>query len=339
MSQLQPYFQAFHDAIRLNQFDENEQLREKRDMLLAELRERLPKDLPAFRSFNQGSYAYNTGTMPKDGNYDIDVGVVFQCTRDRFPNPVDLKKHVRDALTHTRRTVRIRNPCVTVEYMRGGEVDYHVDLAVYVERAGGDALDLAVGREGADANHRSWQHDDPEGLVAAIKKCHATDPGAAKQMRHCVRYLKRWRDHRFPDGNGPISCALTIAAFYWFESQIDFFSKTPNDVVALLGLTQRMLDNFQTKMGTDGTLAQRLKVTTPVSPNDDLLRGLTDAQMATFEAKLKQLRDALQASIDDADVRSACQRLRTQFGDEFPVPPAGTAKKVQAPYVHTGQSA
>jgi hypothetical protein len=338
MVKLQPYFEQFHDKIRLKPFVENQDLRDKRDMLIAELRAGLPASAPTFRCFNQGGYAYNTGTIPKDGNFDIDVGVVFACGREAYPNPVDLKKLVRDAISHPGRTVRIRNPCVTVEYLRDGEVDYHVDLAIYVERGDGSGLDLAVGREGADAAHRHWELSDPEGLVAAINNRFGGDD--ARQMRHCIRYLKRWRDHRFIAGSGPISCALTVAAHNWFAPQRDFFTKTGDDAKALQLLVQAMLDHFQLVMNAQGQWVRRLKITTPVAPYDDLLAKLTDNQMAAVETKLEALRDALKQAADADTAHDACKLLVTQFGGEFPLPPAsGTAKKVEAPYINTGHSA
>ncbi len=336
MADVQAQFAQFHDLIRLGPYDENQHLRDKRDLLVNELKERLPDDVPDFRTFNQGSYAYNTGTVPKDGNYDIDVGIVFDCEQDAYPNPLTLKQRVRDALGHPRRTVRIRRPCVTVEYIRGGEVEYHVDLAIYVRRAAG-GLDLAVGREGADVAHREWQPNDPEGLVRAIKDRHSGED--AGQMRHCIRYLKRWRDHRFPNGDGPISCALTVAAFHWFQPQRDFFSRVAFDAEALRQLADAILGQFATVRNVDGEWVERLRIVTPVLPNDDLLRGMSDGQMGAFKTRLTQLRDALAAAIADPDLQQACTRLAGQFGDEFPVPTTPTAKKVEAPYVHTGQSA
>lgn len=336
MADLHRYFQDFNNVIRLDALDENATLREKRDMLIKELREKLPEDVPGFEWFNQGSYAYNTGTIPKNGNYDIDVGIVFDCLKDKYPNPATLKKIVHDAITREKRTVRIRKPCVTVEYLRGGDVDYHVDLAIYVKRADGHGFDLAVGREGASPENRSWEHNDPEEFIAKIKGRFKGDDGA--QMRHCIRYLKRWRDHRFPNGDGPISCALSIAAYNWFTPDMDFFSKKYDDGKALHHLVKQILANFTPTYECEGI--ERLKIYTPVAPNDDLLGGLTNIQMSNFRERLKTLDTKIQEALDEVEPDKACTILQTQFGDEFPVPePSKTAKKVSAPYVSTGQSA
>ena len=119
-------FDDFHSCIKLDEDDEKRKLRDKRETLIKELRARLPADVPAFENFNQGSYSMHTGTVPVDGNYDIDVGLIFDCKRDKYIDPVELKKKVRDALSNGNRTVEIRRPCVTVSYMKDGKPEYHV---------------------------------------------------------------------------------------------------------------------------------------------------------------------------------------------------------------------
>lgn len=338
MADLQRYFVQFNDAIRLAPYDENEQLREKRDLLLSELRQKLPSDVPAFRSFNQGSYAMNTGTIPPDGNYDIDVGLVFACYRDRYPDPVELKRLVLRALERSNRTVRIRRPCVTVEYIKDGEVDYHVDLAIYVERRDTVGLDLAVGRESCPHDQRVWQQNDPEGLIEKINTRFGEDEAA--QMRRSIRYLKRWRDHRFPDGNGPISVALTAAAYHWFTPRLDLFSKKPIDAKALKHFVTAMLGQFHACVDARGGMVWRIAIPSPVVTYPDLLADVTDAQMAVLRDRLQTLEAKLQQAIDEPLPETACSILRSQFGEEFPVPTTEqTAKAVAAPYVHTGQSA
>lgn len=338
MADLQRYFSEFHDEIRLAPYDENAELREKRDLLLDELRDNLEESVPAFRHFNQGSYAMNTGTQPKDGNYDIDVGLVFSCQRDVYPDPVELKRHVLRALERHNRTVRIRRPCVTVEYLRDGLVEYHVDLAIYVQRADGVGLDLAAGRESSTAAQRVWEQNDPEGLIEKVNTRFKDE--SAAQMRRLIRYLKRWRDHRFPDGNGPISVALTIAAYLWFSPSIDFFSKKPNDALALKQLVMTLLGQFTSTFSQGGKLVRRLAIPSPVVPYTDLLADFTDAQMATLHERLQTLETKLQQAIDEPLPEKACQILRSQFGADFPVPTVQeTAKSVAAPYIHTGQSA
>jgi hypothetical protein len=155
MADIQRQLIQFDEAIRLKRFDENATLREKRDAVLTRLRDqhnalrRQGVKVPVFDWFNQGSYQMGTGVTPADGDFDIDVGLRFDCTRADYSDPVALKNLVFNALDgHTQR-VELRRSCVTVFYQRAGEPVYHVDLAVYARESalfGGDELYIAKGK-------------------------------------------------------------------------------------------------------------------------------------------------------------------------------------------------
>jgi hypothetical protein len=59
MANLQTQFIKFHDAIKID-FDGGQILREKRDLIVGNLRDELkrlfPTNTPTFNHFNQGSY-------------------------------------------------------------------------------------------------------------------------------------------------------------------------------------------------------------------------------------------------------------------------------------------
>jgi hypothetical protein len=92
--EVQRLFERFHDSIKIEENDERLKLRVKREVLLKALRKKMASHCLTFTSFDQGSYALRTGVVPKDGNYDIDVGLIFDCAQERFPNPVELKSLV-----------------------------------------------------------------------------------------------------------------------------------------------------------------------------------------------------------------------------------------------------
>jgi len=332
MAAVQKQFDDFHDRIKLDEDDEKANLREKRDVLLRALNSELPDDLPAFTPFHQGSYAMGTGVVPVDGNYDIDVGLVFDCDRSAYPDPVALKVKVRDALDTHGRTVKIRRPCVAVNYMRGEEVDFHVDLAIYAKRSDG-TLDLAKGKEFSSEEQRVWEQSDPRRLTEVISG-RFTDAADAAQYRRCIRYLKRWRDVKFYSG-GPLSIALTVAAYRWFSP-----NKTTNgtylDLLALLDWSKSMLARFDFAW-TDEGLHERLQVELPVTPNVDLMGWMSKSQMSTFQVVLKSLVEALEEAYDETLPEAAGKILNKQFGDDFVVPPkCDTAKTVGPAVVHTG---
>jgi hypothetical protein len=337
MPAVQKQFEDFHSNIKLDEDDEKATLRKKRETLLTTLKANIDDGVPSFENFNQGSYSMHTGVVPLDGNYDIDVGLIFDCRRDKYSNPVELKKKVRDALSSNGRTVIIRRPCVTVNYMRDGKPEYHVDLAIYAKRDDG-LLDLAKGKETSSEEFRVWETSNPKKLTELI--CSAfNDATELAQYRRCIRYVKRWRDVQFRNGGAPLSIALTVAAKAWFKPRIETSGK-PTDLLALLDWVKAMLSHFETAYTDDDDWHDRLKITLPVTPYSDLMGGMTKGQMATFKEKLEALRDALSDAYDEELPEDACKLLKKQFGDDFKVPEkAETAKAVAAPVISTGNSA
>lgn len=336
MPAVQKQFEDFHSKIKLDENDEKAKLREKRDILLDALKAKLPDDVPSFSEFHQGSYAMHTGVRPLDGNYDIDIGLIFDCAAGQYSDPVELKRKVRDALDSNGRTVLIRRPCVTVNYVRGEVVDYHVDLAIYTKRNDGLLL-LAKGKENSSPAHRVWELSDPKELTRKVSSAF-TDAQDLAQYRRCIRYIKRWRNFQFSNGGAPLSIALTVAAMNWFQP--DFYDGKPRDLVALRNWASLMLACFSNVVSSGGAWASRLAVQLPVQPFGDLMAGMTDQQMDVFKEKLTKLRDVLDEANADALPETACERLRKQFGSDFEVPEkAATARTSVASVVGTGISA
>lgn len=337
MPAAQKQFEDFHSAICFDEYDEKATLREKRDTIIKALKTNLGEDVPTFINFNQGSYSMHTGVVPLDGNFDIDVGLIFDCDQSKYPDPVVLKKKVRDAVNSNFRTVFIRRPCVTVNYMSGGEVAYHVDMAIYSRDANG-TLYLAKGKENSADEHRIWEVSDPKELTKRV--CGAfSDPDELSQYRRCIRYLKRWRQWQFSGSGAPLSIALTVAALKWFKPNFGTSGK-PIDLMAMLNWVEAILGQFTYEYSHDDGVHQRLKVVLPVAPYSDLMAKRTAAQMKTFKGKLESLRDALRDAYNEALPEDACKLLKKQFGDDFKVPEKSeTAKAVSAAVISTGNSA
>lgn len=336
MPAVQKQFEDFHSAIKLDNDDEKAKLREKSKLLVDALSANLDEDVPAFETFNQGSYAMHTGVVPLGGNYDIDVGVIFDCNQSKYPDPAVLKKKVRDALDKHGRTVLIRRPCVTVNYMRAAVPEYHVDLVLYTKRDDG-LLAIGKGKENSAPEFRFWEAADPKKLTELI--CNAfTDDKDLAQYRRCIRYVKRWRDVQFHNGGAPLSIALTIAAKQWFKPHFETSGK-PADLLALLDWVAAILNQFQGAVSDEG-YHERLAVYLPVTPSGDLMDRMTKQQMQTFQSKLEALRDALDDAYNEDLPEDACKLLKKQFGDDFEVPEkAETAKVAVAPVIGTGSSA
>lgn len=348
MADVQKQLLQFHNAIKQKRFEDEQVLRDKRDIVRKKLDENLPsifekydEDVPTWSWRDQGSYEMGTGTKPLSADFDIDQGLYFSLSTGDI-DPVTLKKRVHEALDGHTQDVEVRRPCVTVWYHEAGERIYHVDIAVYSEAEanwfGGDKL--AVGRLGSSEENKGWEPSDPKGL--ADKIFGRFERNDRKQFRRVVRYLKRWKDHKFSsDGNAaPNGIGLTVAAYHWLTTAYvdEFVKDKPDDLAALLGLVNEMIGRF-TLTTHDGTFARRLAVNLPTSPYSDLFAKMTNAQMETMEEKLGKLRDALKYARDEVDPVDACKRLRKEFGDDFPVPEKRSTARVTAPPISSSSNA
>lgn len=320
MANIQKQLVAFHEAIKLNNLDENANLREKRDVLLEKLRANLAKDFadrgakaPTFQFRNQGSYAMSTGVKPVEDDYDIDVALFFNL-RASDHNPVDVKKWVETALRGHK--VQMREPCVTVWYQRQGEAIYHVDFAVYSapEMSPDGKARLARGFPGSAATRKIWEPAEPLRLVDLVNdRFQGTD---RDQFRRVVRYLKRWSDVRFSSrGEGaPVGIGLTIAAYHGFQASRGYgYVADYDDLAAIRKLVEWMLARFQRQWTLQGS-PERLVVQKPVVPSDNPFDRMSDLQMSKFKQKLIELRDACSDAERQPDAARAIAALQPHFG-------------------------
>jgi len=300
---VQRAFLAFNERIKHEQFEERELLRERRELVTDRLRTALPAQTKA-RLFTQGSYAMQTGVKPLSGEYDIDVGLEFDCSTRDFDGPLQAKMLVHNALRQGRRRVEVRRSCVTVYYKgSSGLPDHHVDIAIYARGEDGGLM-LAKGRQELAPKECFWEPSHSEKLTALVRDRFAGEQVA--QFRRCVRYLKRWKQQNFRSP-APHSIALTMGAYHWFRPNAEQLLEPLDDRAALLHLVQAMLQQF-----CDG----ELKVPLAVAPETDLLESMTSRQMLEFQNKLQQLAQAL-APADDQDSDAAIAALSAEFGSDF----------------------
>lgn len=332
MANIQSQFEEFNNTIRLRRYDENEILREKRNIIRKKLKERLPEvfaahneTCPNFYFLDQGSYAMNTGIKPLDGDFDIDQGLYFEISIDAYLDPVILKERVHEALDGHTDDVCIRRSCVTVFYHCDGEPIYHVDIAVYSDgeyNADGKSY-TAKGKQYSAPEHRFWKVSDPQQLTIVLfdKFSEADRP----QFRRIVRMWKRWKAVNFSKaGNGaPNGIGLTVAAYDRLQpAYSDPIAGKHDDLRAMRQLVEDTLGRFTDEWDDNAqTFVRRLVVTLPIEPYTDLFAAMTPKQMEEFEQKLKTLKEALEyAECKTTDPTDACKRLQQVFGDQFPVP-------------------
>jgi len=320
----QQQFNEYYQAIKIN--EEKANLIEKRRILIDALKSGLPDDIPSWTYFNQGSYAMFTGVMPLDGNYDIDVGLVFEVDRSKY-TPLAIKKIICNTLNKGNRSVEIKYPCVRVNYMKDGEVDFHVDLAIYCKED--DQYYIAKGDLNSEEDDTFWEIAAPRDLITWVQDCFEGDDRS--QFRRVLSYMKRWRNLKIGHSNLP-SIALTVFAGEYFVPKFDALNDNkPRDLLALKDLATTMKNKLDWGM---------FNIQLPVAPYSNLVSKLTDLQKETLKDKLELLITALEDAKTETDTHKACCKLAKQLGDDFPIPEAESAKQnAQRPVVVAGSSA
>ena len=294
MCSLQKIFENFNETIKTG-YDFNSELKEKKDLLIAEIKTKLQ---PKCDIFLQGSYSMHTGVKPVSGDYDIDVALIFkEEDLDKISTPYQLKQKVHDCFYSRNRSVEIKEPCVRVQYHEKSEEKYHVDFALYKETKDKKYY-LARGKNSSESK---WEECEPYRLIEILNDLNK-NIGNIEQYRRCVRYLKRFKALNFEHENIP-SIAITVSAYNTFNSK-----KMPEeDVIALQYVITDLINCVKNR-----------RIILPTKPNSNLIEKLTLNQLDNLEKKLTCLESDLNcANQENVDIQDACSRLAKYFGADF----------------------
>ncbi|HAT4214910.1 nucleotidyltransferase [Clostridium perfringens] len=334
MANIQNQLEEFHDNIKLGRFKENQELRDKRDIITNKVKNGLEKyfedkeiEIPSIDFIDQGSYAIDTGIKPSDGNYDIDEGIIIGLYKEDYEsNPTIYKEVIEDIMkNHTKIPPKVKKPCVTITYSENDEPSYHVDLPVYLKSNKDDNLYLSWGYKTSKEN-KEWQLADPSGLNNHIKNAFSGED--KKQFKRIVRYLKKWKDKKFAsesnDGTPP-SIGLTIIAadklIPLHETNLTTGKQIPNDLKAMKWLVDDIINLFKYKYcSIEREFLYIIEYNLPVGNKGNVFSKMTSKKMNSFYEKLKNLQSALQFALDEKDPNKACTKLVKYFGEELPIP-------------------
>ncbi|MBB6622388.1 nucleotidyltransferase [Clostridium gasigenes] len=337
MADIQKQLLDFHDEIKLGKYEESATLREKRDIITKKVENGLVKyfedrgeTVPTIDFFDQGSYAVDTGIVPKDADYDIDEGVIIGLNKEGYESdPTCFKKVVRDIMkSHTKKDPKIKNPCVTITYTKDDEPQYHVDLPIYLKSSEDDNLYLSWGKEFSVSENKNWQISDPKGLNNHIRQAFSGDD--KKQFKRVIRYLKKWKDVKFESETSegtPPSVALTIIASAKFnpikEINIVTGKEEHNDLKAMKELVDELKKLFEYKFCiNEMEYLYVIEYELPVENKGNVFSKMTNKKMNSFYEKVVNLQVALQYAIDETDPHKACKELAKILGDKLPIPDA-----------------
>lgn len=326
---LKKAFAEFYEEIKIG--DESEPLIEKRKKLQHDITEKLPNELEEngielkkteIEMFDQGSYKYNT-TIKAD-IIDRDVAVLIPldiCVND---DPRKIKSYLRNILDEvSKRTVTIKEPCVTVSYYKNDEEWMHIDLPLYAKHDGNTYL--ARGSEYSDTF--SWEEADPVGLNKDL--CSKINGNA--QLRRVIRYIKKWKIEKYSNSISknevPPSIGLTYLACDCFEER-STESEGDNDLEALYFTMKNISERFNVTKDSNGEIIEAsIEYELPVKPNSDIFQKMKNSKKHTikFYNRLSEAVNSLNNALNAKSEHDAGNFVVEVFGEEF-VPPQKEAR-------------
>ena len=323
---IQTQFDKFHNKIKLGRQDRAyKKARDRDDSITTDVKAAFKQaGYPITGDFIQGSLATATAIVPLSGDYDIDRALVIDA--DTAPdNPVIPKLKALNVLEDRGfKNAKIKKPCVTADYASD---NVHIDFPIY--KKSGNQHYLAVGKKNSDENNRSWSRADPRGLIDWVNDRSMfwqLQSEKQNQFQRLVRYLKRWRDHKFSQAIAKkiFTIGLTVMAKEKFKPS--FSSEgARQDLLAIRDTVDAILSGGY--FSYVGYNQYRVSITLPKEPWRDIFHGSSKDTGTQFRNKMKTLRDKLAEAADIDDAVEQAKILQSLFGDDFevPEPPKGSS--------------
>lgn len=292
------------------------------------------EDAPQPRFFTQGSWAYKTLNSPAHHPQQVDIDdgcylplsfvsktkrpssaatVFFTAVEDALKPLVEEKcwKLVTDKPTCIRIVIaayaHIDIPLYAIpdeEFatlakasMESFGYDSFADAAMKAER---DAW-IALPRDEVLLAHRecNWMPSDPR----PVKEWFLGEVEAkGEQFRRAVRYLKAFRDWKWPSG-GPASILLMAAAAPLFEK------RDRRDDLALLNIAAALPARL------------RVGVCNPVEESESLTDRLGEVGVEEAAKAFEEFEKVLRAALEASSSSQACVWMQGEFGPRFPNDP------------------
>jgi hypothetical protein len=271
--------------------------------------------------FLQGSVGTGTAIRPLAGDeFDVDVvypfGLLAFKEEHRRPTPIFnwfVGRLERDGY-YRERLIR-KNRCVRVDYAG----DFHVDIIPATTEATGHqpyavpAMDLS-----------DWTTNDPKGFAHWLKQRDArsglVDGAGDGVLVRCVRYMKRWRDQFFGEGNPIASLLLTTVLGKHEASSKSYNPPLENPLYPQYSADAAYL--YDLARLTHSCLLQPTRPANalrhPTLSNENLARDLSEQDLSLFLKRLDSFIGHLRAAIWAQNSSEAIASYRKAFGDTFP---------------------
>ena len=294
MKTLNDYFLEYDESNRLYQSD-YETIREKRDLILKELKEDENVSV-SFSPIVLGSAKLLTGVKYEDGNYDIDCGIRMNIKKSEIQNysAKECKDSVYNAMKKYR-DPKYNTKCITAVYYRENEPLFHIDFPVFAYDSENEIYYLADGKA---SDGVEWIRSYPEELLEYL-----TLPN--DDYRRIIRLLKIWNFYAFKSkkkhSKAP-SVALSFETRKWFEQ-----NTYSSDLEALISIATRLKNRIS---------GENICMTNPFDGSNIFYKmngdkdcvSIFSEQLDNFISRLNEAKNANVSSI-----HNACEKLKKVF--------------------------
>ena len=200
----------YRTSVVLPETEQNE-LREKRKLNVKRLKEGLleyneenKKDYKISEDRIQGSMAMHTIVQNDEGDYDIDVGIVFESSNLNGLGPLASRNMVADALKRKTKQFaeepKVKTSCVRLKYTSTG---YHVDFALFKRE-----------KDTVDDKEYTYEHAGSEWSVRDVKALEEWFNAQIKEkgdiLRKVIRLSKMFCKSRDTWKNMPSGLLQTV---------------------------------------------------------------------------------------------------------------------------------
>jgi len=301
MAVLHKEYHKFNKTIRLDDSKKESLIKSRnavRKAIKSWFKNNKPDEIqPKFHS--QGSMEMNTTINPipetdGDGNellkYDLDDGVYFIGEEDQRKGIETWHNWIFDAVdNHTNQPSIRKATCVRVVFADG----HHIDLPIYFMEDESPELAHKIKR---------WLESDPKAFYKWFNDAATKNP----QLRKNIRFLKAWKNYRETQNTNlklPSGFELTILA-------TNNLVVDDNDDVAFL----------KTIKAIKASLDEKFECIRPTTPEgEDVFADYSDTRKSDFLTRLDNLISACEKASAETNTKAACEYLRKQFGDRFPL--------------------
>ena len=303
MANLKKQFEKFHKSIKV-EFGE---LREKRDIILDKIKRYIAdNNIVVPELINQGSYIYGVGIKPVyyEQEYDIDVGLDFKIKSDDY-TPSGIRSLILKAVQGHTKSIEGRKPCIRVRYERG----YHIDLVCYARYKHSES------HEQYQLAHldNGWVDSDPKRLKLFIEEArvpftNSKDHSGSDQLQRVVRFLKRWNDLviQGESDDKPTGLAILLYCIKALPAPVYDSQGNSDDLQALINIAEKA------KYGN------KIPAYKP-DTKEDVFGKISYLGMTKLISRFQKLYKALLDARNSDQLLNACNIMRGQFGDDFPL--------------------